>query len=71
MLHQKGNVVTPLGEWRNVNGQYIDAIVQIASEGLFLYKGFQIPIGDGDQSGIVRYLPYAADSSNMPILQGT
>src|ERR1700722_5384110 len=66
---QKGDVLQPLAEWRNLNGEYAEPIVEIAAKSAAFDHFAQIAVGSGHQTEIYSNRSGAAESLDFLLLK--
>ena len=67
--HQVGNVLFVLAQWRDVYGHNIQPVIEVFTEGAFLERRTQVPIGRGHQAHIHFDGTSAAKAFELPLLQ--
>ena len=66
---QRCQIVEPLAQRRNVEGQHLEPEVQIGAKGTGGHHVVQVPVGGGDEPRRDGTRPRAADSAHLPALQ--
>ena len=63
MLTQSGNVLDPFAQGRNINGNHIQAIKEIAAEAILLHQLFQNLIGGNNDPHVHGTFPGGTDAA--------
>ena len=69
MLTQSGNVLDPFAQGRNINGNHIQAIKEIAAEAILLHQLFQNLIGGNNDPHVHGTFPGGTDAAEDFFLQ--
>ena len=69
VFDQQGNIFLSQTEWRNLDGEHIEAIEQVGSKGSGHYGSLQVTIRGGDHSRIRANWVRAPDPLKFALLQ--
>ena len=50
-IGERGDVLLVLAQRRNIDGDDVEAVVEVLAEGAFFERGAQVAVGGGDRGG--------------------
>src|SRR5712671_5359783 len=71
VLHQQRNVFSSFPQTRNLNGEHVEAVIQIAAKCTRSDGSLQVPIGGSDDPHISSNCLIATNTLKLPLLQNT
>jgi hypothetical protein len=70
VLGEEGDVVRPVAEGRHVEGDDVEAVVEVAAEGAAAHLLLQVTVGGGDDAHVGLDGPGGAHGHDLPLLEG-
>ncbi len=69
MFHQHGDVVAAVAEWRDVEREHREAIIQVLTKAARAYLGLQVAVGCCDDTNVNRVRLDGANPGHFTLLQ--
>src|SRR5579862_531897 len=68
-MHEHQDILAALAERRQLNGDDVEPVVQVGTEGALAHAAVQVAVGGGDHADIDAHRLPAADARKLPLLE--
>src|SRR3972149_2612134 len=70
-MDERKDVFGALPQWRNIDLDHIEAVVQVLAKSSGAHGLLQVAVGDGNDANVYRKVAHAADTANALVFQNS